>query len=160
MTLRQLREDRGLSQEQLADISRLGLRTIQRIERTNQAGNRSLAALAVALDIEESELRQFLSVSLQLDERWRNFVERINRFVFGRGQHATPSSGQYRKAEGILLLVAFAGVSMAISGHVGLLPTYLTVPAIIESTFAFLIAYGLSVASAMNSKNSSGSARR
>ena len=46
MAMKQLRQDRSWSQEQLADLSGLSLRTVQRIEADNKAGYESLRALA------------------------------------------------------------------------------------------------------------------
>lgn len=60
MLIRKLRQDRGISQEQLAEEARLSLRTIQRIEaghRVSYASLRALAAtFAINVDILEREL--------------------------------------------------------------------------------------------------------
>ncbi|MFT4757392.1 MAG: transcriptional regulator with XRE-family HTH domain, partial [Vicingaceae bacterium] len=55
--LKELRALRGMSQEYLADESRVGLRTIQRIE-NNESGptGETLKRIAIALDVELSEL--------------------------------------------------------------------------------------------------------
>lgn len=54
--LRSKRLDRGWSQDQLADISGLSVRTIQRLENGRAATPASLSALAIALAAPESEL--------------------------------------------------------------------------------------------------------
>ena len=55
--LKELRVLRGMSQEYLADESRLGLRTIQRIENNeSEPTGETLKRIAIALDVELSEL--------------------------------------------------------------------------------------------------------
>ena len=56
MGLREIRTKKGWSQEQLADISGVSARTIQRIESGEKAGMESLKALAAALQITLSDL--------------------------------------------------------------------------------------------------------
>jgi len=56
MIVRKLRLQRGWSQEQLANLSGLSTRTIQRIERGNKAGLESLSALAAVFEVERSQL--------------------------------------------------------------------------------------------------------
>jgi transcriptional regulator with XRE-family HTH domain len=58
MDLKAIRTSRHLSQEDLAKISGLNVRTIQRIEGGQQPSLESLKCLASALDIDLSELRQ------------------------------------------------------------------------------------------------------
>ena len=58
MIVRKLRLQRGWSQEQLAQISGLSVRTIQRIERGQNAGLESLKSLASVFDVELSQLQQ------------------------------------------------------------------------------------------------------
>ena len=55
--LKELRALRGMSQEYLADESRVGLRTIQRIEKNeSEPTGETLKRIAIALDVELSEL--------------------------------------------------------------------------------------------------------
>ena len=56
MIVRKLRLQRGWSQEQLAHLSGLSTRTIQRIERGQKAGLESLKSLAAVFEIEFSNL--------------------------------------------------------------------------------------------------------
>lgn len=58
MILKQLRISRFLSQEQLADMSGLSVRTIQRIESGQKASTESLKCLAAALDVNINTLNQ------------------------------------------------------------------------------------------------------
>lgn len=54
--LRQCREQRGWTQNHLAEVADLSLRTVQRIESTGVASNESTMALASALDVKLSDL--------------------------------------------------------------------------------------------------------
>lgn len=56
--IRQLRISRAWSQEQLAELSSLSVRTIQRIENGEQASLDTLGAIAAAFDIRVSELTE------------------------------------------------------------------------------------------------------
>ena len=58
MSLKNLRISRHLSQEQLARMSGLNVRTIQRIERGNTASIETVKCLASALEIEISALKR------------------------------------------------------------------------------------------------------
>lgn len=58
MKLQHLRKNRHLSQEQLAEISGLNVRTIQRIEKGATPSMETLRCLASALNIEVSEITQ------------------------------------------------------------------------------------------------------
>ena len=58
MIVRKLRLQRGWSQEQLAEMSGLSVRTIQRIERGQKAGLESLKSLASVFDIDLSQLHE------------------------------------------------------------------------------------------------------
>ncbi len=58
MIIRKLRLKRGWSQEQLAELSGLSIRTIQRIERGQKPGLESLKSLAAVFETSISELQQ------------------------------------------------------------------------------------------------------
>lgn len=58
MNIRELRKQKYWSQDQLAQMSGLSIRTIQRIERDQKAGLESLKALSAIFDIEISELQR------------------------------------------------------------------------------------------------------
>jgi transcriptional regulator with XRE-family HTH domain len=55
-SLRLLRNGRGWSQEQLADVADVSVRTIQRLERNAPASPETLKALAAAFDLEVEDL--------------------------------------------------------------------------------------------------------
>ena len=58
MILKQLRISRHLSQEQLADMSGLNVRTIQRLESGHNASVESLKCIAAALEVDIATLQQ------------------------------------------------------------------------------------------------------
>lgn len=58
MIVRKLRLQRGWSQEQLAQLSGLSVRTIQRIERGKNPGLESLNALAAVFEVDVTDLQQ------------------------------------------------------------------------------------------------------
>ncbi|WP_243921213.1 2TM domain-containing protein [Novosphingobium beihaiensis] len=58
MIVQQMRLKHGWSQQELADLSGLNVRTIQRIERGQQASLESFKALGAAFDVDFSELQE------------------------------------------------------------------------------------------------------
>jgi transcriptional regulator with XRE-family HTH domain len=58
MIVRKLRMEKGWSQEQLAQVSGLNIRTIQRIETGSKAGLETLKALAAVFDVDITQLKQ------------------------------------------------------------------------------------------------------
>jgi transcriptional regulator with XRE-family HTH domain len=58
MLIQKLRLQRGWSQEQLAELSGLSVRTIQRIERGQPASVESLKSLGAAFQIDFSDLKE------------------------------------------------------------------------------------------------------
>jgi transcriptional regulator with XRE-family HTH domain len=58
MIVRKLRIQRGWSQDQLAQLSGLSVRTIQRIERGKTAGLESLKSLAAVFEVNSQDLQQ------------------------------------------------------------------------------------------------------
>ena len=72
MILKELRLSRHLSQEQLAQMSGLNVRTIQRIESGHNASIESLKCLASALEVEISTLQQETLMIDKSSENWKN----------------------------------------------------------------------------------------
>lgn len=58
MLIQKLRLQRGWSQEQLAELSGLSVRTIQRLERGRAASTESLKAIASVFEIDFSQLKE------------------------------------------------------------------------------------------------------
>jgi transcriptional regulator with XRE-family HTH domain len=72
MILKELRITRHLSQEQLAQMSGLNVRTIQRIESGHNASLESLKCLASALDVDIKTLSQEKFMIDKKSENWKN----------------------------------------------------------------------------------------
>ena len=65
MVIKNLRLKNGWSQEKLAELSNLSLRTIQRIEKDDSASLKSLKQLASAFNLELSQLQEMLQSKKQ-----------------------------------------------------------------------------------------------
>lgn len=76
MSLKKLRMSRHLSQEQLALISGLNVRTIQRIERGHTASMESLKCLASALEIDTAILKQEITMADNTNMNLMNMVRK------------------------------------------------------------------------------------
>ena len=72
MILKELRISRHFSQEQLAQMSGLNVRTIQRIESGKNASLESLKCLASALDIDVSTLNQEKFMIDKKSDNWKS----------------------------------------------------------------------------------------
>lgn len=72
MILKELRISRHFSQEQLAQMSGLNVRTIQRIESGKNASLESLKCLASALDVDVSILNQEKFMIDRKSDNWKN----------------------------------------------------------------------------------------
>ena len=70
MTLKKLRINREWSQEQLAKMSGLSVRTIQRIESGQKASLESLKSLASVLEINISTFEQEINMIDKKSEKW------------------------------------------------------------------------------------------
>jgi len=70
MIVRKLRLQRGWSQEQLAEMSGLIVRTIQRIEHGKKAGLESLKSLAAVFDVELSNLHEDSEMKSEENMTW------------------------------------------------------------------------------------------
>ncbi len=72
MIVKQLRLSRRLSQEQLAQMSGLNVRTIQRIESGKSPSNESLKCIAAALDVEITQLTKEHFMIDKKSSDWQN----------------------------------------------------------------------------------------
>ena len=79
MIVRKLRLQRGWSQDQLAQLSGLSIRTIQRIERGQNAGLESLKSLAAVFEIQLTELQQEMTMNSEktLSEEEQRVIEYV-----------------------------------------------------------------------------------
>lgn len=108
MSFRSLREQRLLSQEKLADMSGLSLRTVQRLEAGHRVSYASLRALALAFQTDVDLLERALyAVQSSTDD----FIE-IPRWV--RLLNAWPFKGQRPSRRDVRLIEAFCiGAALA-----------------------------------------------
>ena len=85
MSLKKLRRDRGWSLEQLAAISGVSARTIQRIEKGGAAGMETLKALAAGFEMSVAEVQKYIpgnqeeETMLEADagmipKKWKGFL--------------------------------------------------------------------------------------
>ncbi|RYZ88609.1 MAG: helix-turn-helix domain-containing protein [Moraxellaceae bacterium] len=72
MMVKQFRLERGWSQEQLARLSGLNIRTIQRVESGNKAGLETLKALAAVFNVSIQQLKQEPSMD---QDNFENIVQ-------------------------------------------------------------------------------------
>ena len=104
MLIQKLRLQRGWSQEQLAELSGLSARTIQRLERGQTASVESLKALASVFDVEFSQLKEpdmdtpindtSINSDLRADEALAlAHVRNIKAFYLHLGQYALVIAG-------------------------------------------------------------------
>ena len=146
MILKKLRESKRLSQEQLAIMSGLSVRTIQRIERGNRASVESLKSLASALETNVSTLEQEIVVIDKTTDKWKslpllfrlNFVgSEIGWLGLSRREHWL--KGEKQTAMFGLLLLPFS---------------YFEQGFIIGGLVVVCIAYGLSLVTRMGDQYS------
>ncbi|WP_018624474.1 helix-turn-helix domain-containing protein [Kangiella aquimarina] len=71
MVIKKLRENKQWSQEQLATLSGLSIRTIQRIESGNRASLESLKALAAVFETDIETLQKEIIVIDKKTEEWK-----------------------------------------------------------------------------------------
>lgn len=81
--VKQLRLERAWSQEQLAELSSLSTRTIQRIENNEVLGLETLSALAAVFNVSVSELTaEPLPESAALDNRIAEAEKRVKKLIY------------------------------------------------------------------------------
>ncbi len=108
MLIRELRQERSLSQEQLAQTTGLSLRTIQRVEAGHRVGYASLRALAATFEINVDLLeRELYAMNTTEDE----FIEKPlwARFILGLPSLAQlNTSGLIRHELSLVVYALFA----------------------------------------------------
>lgn len=72
MIVKKLREEKKWSQEQLAILSGLSIRTIQRVESGQSASLETLKSLASVFDVEISKLTEEITMIDKKSEVWRS----------------------------------------------------------------------------------------
>lgn len=144
MVIKGLRQDRNWSQEQLAEMSGLSLRTIQRIESSDKAGSDSLAALSATFGIEVAHLERELAMDKTSNE-WKRRPAWVRALFFGSGR-IQMDKRQHRMLE---LFAITAGIVFVAAGLFGaariFIPGSAKVPLLVFGSLMLLAAYLLSV---------------
>ena len=141
-----LRRERNWSQEQLAELSGLSLRTIQRIEGSNRAGPDSLAALAATFEIEKAALERELALDKASNE-WKKRPAWVRGLFFGSGRIRMDRL-QHKKLEVVALIAGSVFFANGVLGAAGIfVPESKTVPLLVFGSIMFLGAYLMSVIS-------------
>lgn len=81
MLLKQLRAQKGWSQETLAEKSKVSVRTIQRIENGKRANLETLKDIAYALDVEVYTLTRENKLSVTLNKEQKSFIYNLIYFA-------------------------------------------------------------------------------
>ena len=81
MLLKQLRAQKGWSQETLAEKSKISVRTIQRIENGKRANLETLKDIAYALEVEVNTLTRENKLSATLNKEQKSFISNLIYFA-------------------------------------------------------------------------------
>lgn len=102
MILRKLRDKKQWSQEQLAHVSGLNVRTIQRVESGKKASLETLKCLAAVFEVDISKLTEEITVIDKKTEQWKALPWwfRANMFGINNRKHVLV-------VEFLLIAVAF-----------------------------------------------------
>ena len=144
MGMKELRQERSWSQEQLADLSGLSLRTVQRIEASNKAGYESLRALAVVFEIDVSVLELELAMD-KSSSGWKKRPTWVRVLFFGSGR-IRMDCHQHRLVEKFAVVAGLAFIVVALFDTNGtLVLESATVLMLLLASFMFLSAYLMSL---------------
>ena len=99
MILKQLRLSRHLSQEQLAQMSGLNVRTIQRIESGHNASLESLKCLASVLEVDVSTLSQEKFIIDKNSNNWKNLPFWLKGWFFLNFLSLRPTRNSAKRVE-------------------------------------------------------------
>jgi transcriptional regulator with XRE-family HTH domain len=103
MFIKNLRQVKHLSQEGLAELSGLSLRTIQRVETGHRVSYASLRALAAAIDLNVDELEQELYSMDKVIKEYKDYPFWL-RLYLGSGWF-TATRNEFKKTEVFFLIV-------------------------------------------------------
>ena len=107
MILKQLRMSRRLSQEHLADMSGLSVRTIQRIESGKNASVESLKCLASALEVEIATLEQETFIMNKSSDNWKQLPFFLKLWFTSNFFQTRPTRGSALRVEILSHLAGF-----------------------------------------------------
>ena len=127
MLVRKLRIEKGWSQETLAEVSGLSVRTIQRIERGGNASLESLSALAAVFEVDIATLTTETSMYKQkeLSEEEREAVEYVRDIkafyshlvVYVIAITAMAASNLYMGADNLWFIWPMLGWGLGVASH-------------------------------------------
>jgi transcriptional regulator with XRE-family HTH domain len=139
-----LREERNWSQEKLAALSGLSLRTIQRIEGSNRVGFDSLAALAATFEIEVVALERALAMDKTSSE-WKKRPAWVRGLFLG-SDRIQMNRQQHKKVELVAVIAGAVFVATGVFGTSGIfVPASTKVPLLVCGSLLFLAAYLMAV---------------
>ena len=138
------RQARNWSQEQLAELSGLSLRTIQRIEGSNRVGVDSLAALAAAFDVDMATLERELAMD-KSSSTWKKRPAWVRAIFLGSGRIQMDKQ-QHKKVERVAITAGIAAVAAGVLAVMGILvPESKAVGLLLFGSLLILSAYLMSV---------------
>ena len=153
MVIKGLRQQRNWSQEQLAEFSGLGLRTIQRIESGSKISFESLQDLAAVFGMKVAELARELAMNKTSGE-WKQRPLWVRGIFFGSGR-IRMDRREFQKLE---VFAIFAGVAFLVAGMCGYLGLFLpertTVPFLLFGSLLLLCANFMSMATRVGNRYS------
>ena len=126
MIVKKLRAERSWSQEQLAEMSGLSLRTIQRVEAGNKASLETLKSLAAVFETDVSKLTEEITVIDKESDYWQSEPWIVRMLMWGVDTRSTE----------LIALEYFAIV-------VGIVTWFVFETPHISTPLAFLCAYAL-----------------
>ena len=120
MFIKEIRNKRFLSQEQLSELSGLSLPTVQRVQKGHRVSYASLRSLAAAIDIDVDILEQELYAMDKVINEYKDFPFWI-RFACGSGWFSA-SRHELHKIELFALFFSALGCLVWASGFIWELP--------------------------------------
>jgi transcriptional regulator with XRE-family HTH domain len=113
MHIKELRQKRCLSQEQLAELCGLSLRTIQRVETGHRIGYASLRAIAAVFDIHVESLEQELYAMEKTSSEYKDLPLWLRLYV-GCGWFSA-NRQEFKKIELFFVVVSLCGFGFWVS---------------------------------------------
>ena len=144
MVIKRLRLRKNWSQEQLAQLSGLGLRTIQRVESSDRMSLESLQALATVFDIDVTELEQEFLMGKTSSE-WKKQPLWVSAIFFGSSRIRTDKH-EMRKVELFALVAGLVCLGAGVCGVLGILvPESKAINFLFFGSLLFLFAYLMAI---------------
>lgn len=144
MMLKKLREQDKFSQEQLATMSGISVRTIQRIESGNKASLESLKSIAAVFNITVDELAQEITMIDKTTEIWKSQPLWIRFQYLGmRTRKAVDLSEKTFAIFGLVALIIGFSVGLGLEKSEAFRPLVLSSTAFVASYwFRLMVLYG------------------